>query len=160
MKFVNESTKGATLNDDDTEVITLRSDDIETTQSPEDESKPSDWLTSRAKELGSFIVALSEKVAFVGLIIAIVGYIIISSSGEMNSTGEYWRYIVFLFISFLFYKLFNIKTLPFKLEGINTRLMIIIILLIIVLIVSNREIILWLLSQINNHLQINNTKII
>ncbi len=59
----------------------------------------------------TLIKSLEEHLSFTALLVSVIGYILISAFGKMDSIEKYFGYIAFLFFSFFFYKFLktNIK---------------------------------------------------
>lgn len=55
----------------------------------------------------NFVGKLEERFAFSATIIALIGYIVIASFGEMKTFGQYFGYIFFLILIYLFYFFVN-----------------------------------------------------
>lgn len=52
---------------------------------------------------------IEQKFSIIVSLISVIGYIIISAFGKMNSVKKYFGYLLFLIISFGFYKLGKLK---------------------------------------------------
>lgn len=55
----------------------------------------------------TLIKSLEEHLSFTALLVSVIGYILISTFGKMDSIEKYFGYIAFLFSSFFFYKFLN-----------------------------------------------------
>lgn len=50
---------------------------------------------------------LEEHLSFTALLVSVIGYILISTFGKMDSIEKYFGYIIFLIFAFFFYKFLN-----------------------------------------------------
>lgn len=161
MKYANESTKGATLESEDKEgeYITVGPGNIETTKSVNNKEPQPAWIADKAKEFGSLFYGLSEKVDFAALLVAVIGYIVISSFGGMKSVGEFWRYLIFLFLAFVLYKVVNFKGITISVDNKAKIYIGIIALLVATLLISNWKLVSWTFNQLNSNLEIPKTEV-
>ncbi|HUS60289.1 MAG TPA: hypothetical protein VMX76_02825 [Nevskiaceae bacterium] len=113
----NESinaTKGAEVTEKDTELI----------QQAEVSSldKVAEDKTTSGKGLGDIRLwaglykGMVENLQFTVLLVAVIGYIVVASFGEMKTIDQFLRYIVFLTIAFFLYKFVGLKDLNFKVD--------------------------------------------
>lgn len=73
----------------------------ETSADKGDEQYDKPWISQIPRVLKS----LEENFSFTAVLVGIIGYIVISALGHMDSVNKYFGYISFLLISFLMYKL-------------------------------------------------------
>jgi hypothetical protein len=151
--MINQDTQGA-LDLPDEAFVNSSTEKSPPTSTSEDTKKKevsSQW-TDKIKDLSTVVLSFSQNVRFAGLLVATIGYIVISSFGGLKSIGEFWRYIIFLGLAFSVYTLLSIKN-DFKEIKIKTRIYIsLTLLLLVLLIISNWELITYIFSTINKKL--------
>lgn len=84
------------------------------------------------------IESLQDNLAFSAVLLNIIGYIIISSFGQMDNIGAYARYVIFLLLNFILYKFLGKNKIEIGFKNINLFLSIgFLILLFFILIEHN-----------------------
>lgn len=90
--------------------------------------------------ISPLLKSLEENLSFTAILISIIGYIIISSFGHMDSVAKYFGYIVFLFGTFILYKLIgrNRVQIDVDFKNVNKVLVIVTSSLIIFLLIEHK----------------------
>ena len=100
------------------------------------------------KILPTVVKTLEEHFSFVASIVSLVGYIVISAFGHMDSLGKYIGYTLFLLFIYFLHKLSQLKnTTEFNFLKTNRFLIFGFIVLLIIFIIQNVNPFLSLLSQ-------------
>lgn len=100
------------------------------------------------KILPTVVKTLEEHFPFVASIVSLVGYIVISAFGHMDSLGKYIGYTLFLLFVYFLYRLSQLKNkTEFNFSKTNVFFIFGFIVLLIVFIIQNVNIFLSLLSQ-------------
>jgi hypothetical protein len=74
------------------------------------ETKSSEFLggdNHGLRYIPTLIKSLEDHFSFTALLVSVVGYILISTFGKMDSVEKYFGYIIFLIFSFFLYKFLN-----------------------------------------------------
>lgn len=82
--------------------------------------------------ISPLIKSLEENLSFTAILISIIGYIVISSFGHMDSIAKYFGYIGFLFGVFILYKLMGKNRIQIDIDfkNINRILLAVTVILI------------------------------
>jgi hypothetical protein len=123
---MNEDTKGV-INKQG--FISKESGEDDATQAPQMGNDPHGF-----GQVPGLIKALEEHLSFTILLVNVVGYVVIASFGGMNSLGQYLGYILFLSLSFVFYKILYSNI---KLKNSTLILTLILIVAVSIIIIQN-----------------------
>ncbi len=129
----SQETKGST-----TDVyIPVQSDAATKTDSLLETPLPNDRFGLRY--ISPLIKSLEENLSFTAILISIIGYIVISSFGHMDSVAKYLGYVGFLFGTFILYKLIGKNRIQIEIDfkNVNKVLFIVTITLVIFLLVEH-----------------------
>lgn len=129
----SQETKGST-----TDVyIPVQSDVATKTGSEIETPQPNDRFG--IQHIPPLLKSLEENLSFTAILISIIGYIIISSFGHMDSVAKYLGYIGFLFGTFILYKLIGRNRVQIEVDfkNVNKVLVIVTCSLIIFLLIEH-----------------------
>lgn len=88
--------------------------------------------------------SLQDNLAFTGVLTGIIGYIIISAFGHMDSMSAYFRYVIFLLLNFVLYKFLAKNRIEIDFKNINLFLILgFLTLLVFIIIEHNLFILTW-----------------
>jgi uncharacterized membrane protein len=105
-----DSTQGANVSEKDTDIIQQAGvPSLDHTTADKSSSEKEPWYAP--SHFTGLIKSLTDNLSFTILFIAIVGYIIIASFKEMQTLDQFFRYIIFLGVSFMFYKFISMRDL-------------------------------------------------
>lgn len=103
------------------------------------------------KILPTVVKTLEEHFSFVASLVSIVGYIVISSFGHMDSFGKYLGYFIFLILIFFLYRFSQLKgKIEVNLSKTNWFFVSAFIILLIILIIQNNNLLISLITQFIN----------
>ena len=112
--------------------------------------KETDYKTNLSQETGArstivpdvmretpvMLKRLENNLPFTSLLLSIIGYIVIAATGNLNSPGQYFGFIIFLSIIFIAYKC-QTNGFKVKYEKREVIYLVIIVMLIIILLIQN-----------------------
>jgi len=117
--------------------IPVQSESAQKTASQIETIQPNDKFG--IQYISPLLKSLEENLSFTAILISIIGYIVISSFGHMDSIAKYLGYIGFLFGTFILYKLIgrNRLKIEFDFKNVNKVLFIVTTILVVFLMIEH-----------------------
>jgi hypothetical protein len=111
MNSDNQQTQGATSPDG---FIRVSSPESTNTSSTSEQKESNDKFGIR--QIPYVLQSMEQSFPFTAVLIGIIGYIVISSLGHMDSVAKYFGYILFLLLNFFVYRWLGANKIKIKIN--------------------------------------------